>query len=224
MALKTVIIAASGHGKVVLDILQQNEDIEITGFIDDDSSLQGKSVNGIPVIGIFFSILSSIENIDRGIVAIGDNHIRAEFFKKLHDIGVQTIIAIHPASIIAKTATVGNGTVVAANAVINPDAQIGENCIINTGATIDHDIFIADHVHISPGVNLAGNVSVGHYSHIGIGASVINGITIGQNATIGAGAVVTKDVPDNAVVAGVPAKIIKYNEKNLPPVDLTRTI
>ena len=213
MTLKTVIIAASGHGKVVLDILQQNEDIEIAGFIDDDPALHGKSVNGVPVIGDFSIISNMIENIDCGIVAIGDNHIRAEFFKKLEDIGVQTITVIHPAAIIAKTATVGNGTVVAANAVINPSAEIGANCIINTGATIDHDNCIADHVHISPGANLAGNVFVGEYSHIGIGASIINGITIGQNATIGAGAVVTKDVPTNAVVAGVPAKIIKYNEK-----------
>ena len=214
MTLKTVIIAASGHGKVVLDILQQNEDVEITGFIDDDHVLHGKGVNGVPVIGNFSMISNMTGKIDRGIVAIGDNHIRAEFFKKLQDIGIQTITAIHPAAIIAKTATVGNGTVVAANAVINPSAEIGENCIINTGATIDHDNFIADHVHISPGVNLAGNVSVSEYSHIGIGASIINGITIGQNVTVGAGAVVTKDVPDNAVVVGMPAKIIKYNEKN----------
>ena len=213
MTLKTVIIAASGHGKVVLDILQQNKNIEITGFVDDDPTLYGKSVNGVPVIGDFSIISNIIEKVDCGIVAIGDNHIRAEFFKKLQDIGVQIITAIHPAAIIAKTATVGNGIVVAANAVINPSAEIGDNSIINTGATVDHDNFIADHVHISPGANLAGNVSVGEYSHIGIGAAIINGITIGQNVTVGAGAVVTKDVPDNAVVAGVPAKIIKYNKE-----------
>ena len=213
MTLKTVIIAASGHGKVVLDILQQNENIEITGFIDDDPNLHGKSVNGIHIIGDFSMVSNMIDKIDRGIVAIGDNHTRAEFFKTLHDIGLQTITAIHPSAIIAKTAMIGNGTVVAANAAINPSAEIGDNCIINTGATIDHDIFIADHVHISPGVNLAGNVSVSEYSHIGIGASIINGIVIGKNATVGAGAVVTKDVPDNAVVAGIPAKIIKYNDR-----------
>ena len=210
MTLKIVIIAASGHGKVVLDILQQNENIDIVGFIDDNPALHGQNVNGVPVIGDFSTISNLIENTDYAIVAIGDNRIRADFFSKLNDIGLRIITAIHPSAIIAKTATIRNGTVVAANAVINPSAQIGENCIINTGATIDHDNIIADHVHISPGVHLAGIVSVGDYSFIGIGASVINGITIGRNATIGAGAVVTRDVPDNAVVVGVPAKIIKY--------------
>ena len=210
MTLKTVIIAASGHGKVVLDILQQHENVEITGFIDDNPALHGKSVNGVSVIGDFSIISTLTEKIDCGIIAIGDNHIRAEFFKKMQDIGLQAITTIHPGAIVAKTATIGNGTLVAANAVINPSAKIGVNCIINTGATIDHDNCVADHVHISPGANLAGNVSVGDYSHIGIGASIINGITIGQNATVGAGAVVTKDVPDNVLVAGVPAKVVKY--------------
>ncbi|ABE52492.1 acetyltransferase [Methanococcoides burtonii] len=212
MTLKTVIIAASGHGKVVLDVLQQNENIEITGFIDDNSNLHGKRVDGIHIIGDFSMVSNIIDKIDRGIVAIGDNHIRAEFFKKMQDVGLQPITAIHPDAVIARTAKIGNGTIVAANAVINPSAEIGENCIINTGAIIDHDNCIADHVHISPGANLAGNVSVGKYSHIGIGASIINGIIIGQNVTVGAGAVVTKDVTDNAVVAGVPAKIIKYKK------------
>lgn len=213
MALKTVIIAASGHGKVVLDILEQNENIEIAGFIDDNPDMLGKRVNGVLVIGDFSMISNLIENFDRGIVAIGDNRKRAVFFKKMQDIGLLTISAIHPSAIIAKTASIGNGTVITANAVINPSAEIGDNCIINTGATVDHDNVIANNVHISPGANLAGNVSVGNYSHIGISASIINGIVIGQNATIGAGAVVTGDVPDNAIVAGVPAKIIKYNKK-----------
>lgn len=210
MILKTVIIAASGHGKVVLDILQKHENIKITGFIDDNPALHGKSVNGVQVIGDFSIISTLTEKIDCGIIAIGDNHIRADFFKKMQDIGLQVITAIHPSAIVAKTATIGNGTVVAANAVINPSAKIGVNCIINSGATIDHDNCIGDHVHISPGANLAGNVSVGDYSHIGIGASIINGITIGQNAIVGAGSVVTKDVLDNALVAGVPAKFIRY--------------
>lgn len=213
MTLKTVIIGAGGHGKVVLDILQQDQNIEVTGFIDDDPSKHGKKINGIQVIGGFSVLQNLSDEIDNGIVGMGDNLVRAVFFKKMQDIGLDAVTAIHPSAVIARTAKIGSGTVIAANAVINPDAVIEENCIINTSAIIEHDNLIAEHVHVSPGANIAGNVSIGKYSHIGIGASVVNGIVIGQNATIGAGAVVIEDVPDNAVVAGVPAKIVKYNNE-----------
>lgn len=213
MTLKTLIIGASGHGKVVLDILQQDKNVEVAGFIDDDSNRHGQKVNGIKIIGSFSIVPNLIDEIDSGIVGIGNNLIRADFFEKLQDIGLDTISAIHPSAVIAKTAKIGSGTVIAANAVINPDVEIKENSIINTSATIDHDNLIAEHVHISPGANIGGNVCIGIYSHVGIGASVMNGILIGRNATIGAGAVVIRDVPDNAVVVGVPAKIIKYNDE-----------
>jgi acetyltransferase EpsM len=71
---------------------------------------------------------------------------------------------------------------------------------------------LADFVHISPGASLAGNVSVGEGTHIGIGSSIIQGVSIGKWVTIGAGTVIISDVPDHAVVVGVPGKIIKYNK------------
>lgn len=212
MTLRIIIIGASGHAKVVLDILQQTQNIEVIGFLDDDLALHKQMINGIPVLGNLSIMSSLIKEVDYGIVAIGDNFTRAKFFNKMQDIGFQMIIAIHPSAIVAKSVIIDNGTVISANAVINPGTEIRENCIINTGAIVDHDNLISNHVHISPGVNLAGNVSIGDYSHIGIGASVINGISIGQNVTVGAGAVVIKNVPDNAVVAGVPARIIRYKD------------
>lgn len=213
MTLKTLIIGASGHGKVVLDILQLSRNIEVVGFIDNNPRLLKKNINGIPVIGDISILSGLIPDIEHGIVAIGDNFTRARIFGDMQSIGFKMINAIHPDATIARSAILGNGIVISARAVINPNAKIGEDCIINTGAIVDHDNLISDHVHISPGVNLAGNVSVGYYSHVGIGASVINDINIGQNVTIGAGAVVIKDIPDNAVVVGVPAKIIKYNDE-----------
>lgn len=67
-------------------------------------------------------------------------------------------------------------------------------------------------MHICPGASLAGGVEVGEGSMVGIGSTVIQGVKIGKWATIGAGTVIVEDVPDFAVVVGVPGKIIKYLE------------
>ena len=98
------------------------------------------------------------------------------------------------------------------HAIINPSVSIGKHCIINSGTIIEHDCKIEDFVHICPGASLAGGVEVGEGSMVGIGSTVIQGIKIGKWATIGAGTVIVEDVPDFAVVVGVPGKIIKYLE------------
>ena len=81
--------------------------------------------------------------------------------------------------------------------------------IINSGAIVEHDCVIESHAHIATGAQLASTVYVGEGSHIGIGASVRQCISIGQYAIIGAGAVVIDNVPDNVVVVGVPARILR---------------
>lgn len=213
MVLKTVIIGASGHGRVVLDILANNNEVEVVGFVDDDPELKGEKIDDVFVLGDISSLKQMIgREVDAGIVAIGDNKIRARIFIEMSNAGLKMINAIHPNAIIAQKTTIGIGNMIAANTVINPGTTIGNNCIVNTGANIDHDNHIADHVHISPGANLAGIVSVGNYSHVGIGATIINCVNIGRNITVGAGAVVINEIPDNVVIAGVPAKIINLNK------------
>jgi len=97
----------------------------------------------------------------------------------------------------------------------NCDAQstrVGNFCIINNNATVSHNVVLEDYVHVAINVALAGGAFVGEGTLLGAGCMVLPEITIGKWATIGAGAVVTKDVPDYAVVYGNPAKIIKYNK------------
>ena len=77
---------------------------------------------------------------------------------------------------------------------------------------MDHECIIDDFVHVSPHCTLCGNVHVGEGCWIGAGTTVIPGIQIGEKATVAAGSVVIKDVPANAVVAGVPAKVLRMKE------------
>jgi len=199
------LFGASGHSKVIIDILKNNF-VTINAIIDDNPKCD--TILGLPVVKNLDIDFSSFQYM---IISIGNNRIRKRISDKLK---VNYVNAIHHKAIISKALTIGKGTVIMAGAIINPDVYIGNHCIINTGAVIEHDCNIADFVHISPSVSLAGNVQVGEGSHIGIGAVVIQGVKIGKWATIGAGAVIIKDIPDYAVVVGNPGKIIKFNQEN----------
>jgi acetyltransferase EpsM len=195
---------ASGHGKVVIDIVKSSTDAAIN-VIDDNPKLD--NLLGVPVSKTSDEALAALK---KTIISIGNNKVRKRLSQKLR---ADFVSAIHKSAVISKFTSIGKGTVVMAGVKINPDAVIGEHCIINTGAVIEHDADIADFVHISPSAALAGNVTIGEGTHIGIGAIVIQGITIGKWATIGAGAIIIRDIPDYAVVVGNPGKIIKYNHE-----------
>ncbi len=205
METSVTLYGASGHSKVIIDILKCNL-VTIAAIIDDNPKTN--TILGLPVVKNTEMDFSNVESM---IISIGNNKVRQRISKNLQ---VNYTTAIHPTAILSKEITIGKGTVIMAGAIINPDAIIGNHCIINTGAVIEHDCHIADFAHISPRVSLAGNVQVGEGAHIGIGATVIQGIKIGKWTTIGAGAVIIKDIPDYAVVVGNPGRIIKYNQEN----------
>ena len=202
MKSKKYLYGASGHAKVVLDVLFSIE-IEIEAILDDNPHLS--SLSNVPVIHSI-SFQPSIEQ--EFIISIGSNSIRR---KIVENNAFKYYFAIHRDATVSPSASIGKGTVVMPQVVINADAKIGKHCILNSRCVVEHDCVIEDYVHISPNASIAGNVLVGEGSHVGIGASVIQGIKIGKWATIGAGAVIINDVPDYAVVVGNPGKIIKYN-------------
>lgn len=205
MATKIIIFGASGHGKVIADLLQSAQQ-EVVAFLDDHPKQE--TILGIPVFHT-----SQFKQIDdfQMLIGVGNNLIRKKLSQKFT---LKFAVGIHPSTILSPYLKVAEGTVIMAGVIINPNVEVGKHCILNTGCIIEHDCKIEDYVHISPGVSLAGNVSVGEGTHIGIGSSVIQGIKIGKWATIGAGSVIIRDVPDYAVVVGNPGKIIKYHSSD----------
>ena len=194
-----ILIGAGGHAKVIAEIIEESGGT-IQQIVDANSKIT-------ELIG--YRVTKEIPKGYPMIIAIGNNTIR----KRVADENKAEFgIAIHPSANISKRSSIENGSVVMSGVSINSGTQIGKHCIINTNASVDHDCVISDFVHISPNAALAGNVTVGEGSHIGIGSSVIQGINIGKWVTIGAGAVIIVDIPDHAVVVGVPGRIIKYNK------------
>ncbi|MEW6607529.1 MAG: acetyltransferase [bacterium] len=210
--MRVIILGAGEQGRVVLNILQYNKDVQILCFIDicDNPQIWGTEVKGIKILGGLSLLPELYKNkADGCIVAFGDNKRRIELSDAAKKIGYSLINAIHPSAVISKCAILGEGIVISPNVSINPDVKIGNNAIINTGAIVEHDCIIEDGVHIAPGVHLAGGVKVKKNAFVGIGATVIDDLTIGENSIIGAGTVIIRDVPDNVTVVGIPGRIIR---------------
>lgn len=202
---KLLILGAGGHGKVVSEISQLMKQWEEIAFLDDREDIS--EVLGIPIVGKLADLPTLRDEYEYAFVAIGSNTARLKWTEKLSHHGFKIPILIHPSSTVSEKSSIEEGTVIMAGAVINPDARIGRSCIINTASTIDHDCILQGGVHTSPGANLGGTVKIGERTWICIGATIINNINIGCDSVIAAGAVVTKDVPSNALVAGVPAVV-----------------
>jgi sugar O-acyltransferase (sialic acid O-acetyltransferase NeuD family) len=193
------IVGAGGHSKVVIEIAELLG-FEIAGVYDQND--QVREILKYPVRHDF----SNIPKDEKFFFALGSNLNRK---KNVETFQSEHFNLIHPSAIISKNTEMGTGNAVMAGVVVNSSSKIGNHCIINTSASIDHDCEIGDYVHISPQVALAGNVKVAEGAQIGIGSSVKQNIAIGKWSVVGAGSVVIKDVPDNVVVVGNPARIIK---------------
>lgn len=212
------VIGAGGHAKIVVDTLLSNHQ-HVSAVYDDNENLWGKTLLGVPICGPI-SKLSELPG-HKAIVAIGDNRKRRELAETLN---CHWISAIHPRSIVANSAQIGAGTLVAAGAVIQPDTKTGEHVIINTSASVDHDCRIDSFAHICPNASLAGGVHVGRSSLLGTGSTCIPGIHIGANCEIGAGSVVTRNIPEDSIAIGIPARVLKSNilpKKQVKPAEQT---
>lgn len=208
---KLIIWGASGHARVVADIVRVSGSHDIAGFVDDvHPERAGAEFEGANIIGGQQALQEQLAaGVTDVIIAFGDCDRRLAAAIIARSLGFTLASAIHPSAVIASSARIGAGTVVAANVVVNPGAAIGENVILNTGCSVDHDCILGDGAHISPGARLGGTVRIGAAAWIGIGAVIADRRLVGARTVIGAGAVVIRDIPPEVVAYGVPARVMR---------------
>ena len=190
---------------VVADIALKIGAYKNVAFLDD----WAKTAHlGLEVVGKTADVDKYIENSDV-IVAIGNAKIRQDITEDLIKKGANLPILIHPSAIVSDSATIGEGSVVMAGAVINPCVKIGKGAIINTCSSVDHGSVIGNYCHISVGARVTGSVEIGNRVFFGAGAVVINNKSIASDTIVGAGAVVVEDIIMKGTYVGVPARPIK---------------
>ena len=202
---KLLIVGNSGHGRVIKDLARQLVFYQDIKFLDDNKKVQ----QGDPsVLGGSGAAICYKDEYDM-VIGIGDAVIRRRLQEKYEAEGISIVSLIHPhAQLPEEPLTIGAGSVIMANAVIQSGTMLGKGVIVNSAASIDHECKIGDYVHIAVGAHLAGNVEIGNGTWIGAGAVISNNICICENVMIGAGAVVVKNITQSGTYVGVPAKKI----------------
>ncbi len=209
-----VIAGAKGFAKELLQVYYRDiSKREIYFFDNINKHLEDKLYDKFPIIKSNEELSQHLKNDSDFALGIGTPKAR----KTLYDLFMN--LKGTPISVISKRTNIGNfgtfinepGTILDGVTITN-DILIGKGTLINLNCTIGHDSRIGDFCDISPNVNISGHCTIGNYCSIGTGTVIIPRINIGYNVTIGAGAVVTKNIPNNSLCVGVPAKVIKELE------------
>ncbi len=212
-----LVIGAKGFAKEVLEILYQNDEIENVSFFDDVNKDSPEFLYTIfPVLKNKKDAAAYLKTIDnRFTIGLGNPVLRRKLvndFTELGGVFTSTISAFCNIGHFGNQ--IGQGCNIMSGTIITNDVSIGTGVLINLNCTIGHDVIISHYVEISPGVQVSGRCKIGAFSVIGSNATLLPDVVIGENVVVGAGAVVTKNIPSNSVVTGIPAVI----RKTLPPL------
>jgi sugar O-acyltransferase (sialic acid O-acetyltransferase NeuD family) len=204
---RILLVGAGGHARACIDVIECAGRFTIGGCIDA-AFVDGATVLGYPLLGDDAALPAQRATHDAALVAIGhvgDTAIRRRMAATLSRLGFDLPTIISPRAHVARSASIGCGTVVMHDVVIGPVASVGAHCIVNTRAMIEHDAIIGDDCHVATGAIINGGVRIGRGVFVGSGAVIRPGVEVQDGAFIAMGARVTRDV---AAEERVPAKAL----------------
>jgi sugar O-acyltransferase (sialic acid O-acetyltransferase NeuD family) len=202
-----LIAGAGGHALECFDILAKGPLPDLLEFFDDISTEQ-LVLQKYSIIRDLSRIESHFETDPRFVLAVGNPRYRLLFYEKFTRLRGTMVNLLGFNNTISPFAHF-EGVDIFNHCFIGSKTFIGKGSFVNTGAQIHHEVQIGEFCEISPRAVILGDAKIGNHSRIGANATILPKIKIGNHVTIGAGSVITKDVPDNATVVGVPGKIIK---------------
>lgn len=217
LEMNLLIYGAGGLAKEVYDIVIRNypdkwdEILFIDDYAEEGVKSFGKTVK-------FSTILAELKNSQKqyeGIVAVGEPKDRELLTQRFADAGISITNIIDRTARISPTVKLGTGVIICEYVSIHAFADVGSGVLIQPGAIIGHDIIIGDYSVMGTYCAPGGECIFGKKSYVGMNATIKEKLTVGNNAIIGMGAVVFRDVEENTVVVGNPARVTKSNDKHI---------
>lgn len=215
--MKLCIYCAGGLGKEVFDIAERINNIHSLWdeifFVDDTEGIGDKCYLGR--LFTFNKILEEFKHNDlEFIIANGEPIVREKLFVKLLENNFKIISLIDPLASISPSAKIGNGLIAYPFSIIASDTSIGNNVLVNAGSIIGHDISIGHNTVISPQVCIGGGTKIGSNSYIGMGSKIKEKLVIGSSVIVGMSSAVHRDISDDVIAMGNPARPMRRNEDN----------
>lgn len=207
------IYGAGGLGRELLELAsvinERTKRWKSTVFIDDakpSPSVCGKAVLSYAEAKELFGQELEI------VLAIGEPATREKLFSKIKADGISTPSLIHPNVYIPKTVSIGDGVVIQDGCYISCNVTIKDYAFLQPRCSVGHDCVLNEGCIISTFDTIAGAVSVGKYTYIGMSTAVKEAVTIGDYSIVGMSSAVYKDIPNEVIALGNPARPVKKNE------------
>jgi sugar O-acyltransferase (sialic acid O-acetyltransferase NeuD family) len=204
---KLIIVGAAGHGREVAYAFLLNHPAEdFLGFLDDAS--QGTTPEGWPILG-------KVADWSRWkdgefVVGINDPRTRRSVVAKMESLGAPNWGGVtHPSVMLHPSVKTGCGFMILGGVEMTVNITLGNFVSINRLVALGHDCVLGDFTAIGPLASVSGNVSSGCGVDIGTSAAIRQRVSLGEGCGIGMGAVVVGDVPNNELVVGNPARLLR---------------